>query len=104
MVDKQILEIFEASWCPLSWVKWTWAFKPHMPAFDPERTWANASQNVCVLSATAPKVYHRKPHPICFKRATGVARWILWQGSQVWPRATDTINLSQFARKIFSAP
>jgi hypothetical protein len=53
MVDKQILEIFEASWCPLSWIKWTWAFKPHMPAFDPERTWAG---------------HQRKPKCLRFKR------------------------------------
>src|SRR5262245_51711152 len=38
-----------------------------------------------------------------FQRATGVANWIRWQGSQIRPGAANTINLSQFARKIFSA-
>jgi hypothetical protein len=52
----------------------------------------------------ADGVYGRKLHPYMLQSGTEAANWIRQQGSQTWPRARDTINLSQFARKIFSAP
>src|SRR3984893_2967128 len=52
----------------------------------------------------ADGVYGRKLHPYMLQSGTEAANWIRQQGSQTWPRARDTINLSPFARKIFSAP
>src|SRR4029453_4370493 len=46
----------------------------------------------------------QKAAPYMFERATRVANWIPGKDLRPWPKATDTINLSQFARKIFSAP
>ena len=51
----------------------------------------------CVISLFR----HGCPTYICWA-GTEVAKWM--RQPQNWPRATEAISLSQFARKIFSAP
>src|SRR5262249_4497320 len=87
-------------------VKRTWAGAVHMSAFYPKRTWAGHQHKPkCLLfKRDKRRGLPQKAAPYMFQGVTGVANWIRWQASQTCPRATDTINLSQFARKIFSAP
>jgi glutaredoxin 2 len=56
------------------------------------------------IKRLAERVLSQKAVPYMFQSGTEAANWIRSQESQTWPRATDAINLSQFARKIFLAP
>src|SRR6476646_158457 len=56
------------------------------------------------IKRLAEPVLSQKAIPYMLQSGTEAANWIRSQGSQIGPRVTDTINLSRFARKIFSAP
>ena len=56
------------------------------------------------IKRLAERVLSQKAVPYMFQSGTEATNWIRSQESETWPRATDAINLSQFARKIFLAP